>query len=327
MPNRLKIVVVGETFPASRTVQRVQAFERLGHDVAVVSTSVSSDSYERRPSPAERIRYRLRLPADHARANAHLLDTILPATDIVWLDNARSIRASTLKKIRRQAPSIRLVWYCEDDMMNPRHRTRWIEKAMPLFDLWVTTKSFNTQPDELPRFGVRKFLFVDNTFDPVMHRPQTLDDGSRNEFAADIAFIGTFEAPRALSILKLAESGLPVRIWGNGWEKWRGRHPLLRIEGAPVYNENYARCISATRINLCFLRHFNRDLQTCRSIEIPACGGFMLHEHSSEVMRLFAPNREAAYFGNDDELAAQCRFWLDNEQKRADVAAAGRRRA
>ncbi|MEX2450264.1 MAG: glycosyltransferase [Rhodospirillales bacterium] len=327
MAGGLKIIVVGETFPASRTVQRIRAFERLGHEVDVVSTSAGEDSYERRSDFVERIRYRLRIPADTARANRNLVKAAGISTNIVWLDNARSIHASTLQKVRQRAPRARLVWYCEDDMMNPRHRTVWIQRAMPNFDLWVTTKSFNTNPEELPRFGVRNFLFVDNTFDPILHRPRRSDDKALEGLSADIAFIGTFEEPRADSMLKLAENRLPVRIWGNGWEQWRGRHPLLRIEGTPIYNDDYARCISATRINLCFLRHFNRDLQTCRSVEIPACGGFMLHERSAEVERLFAPDREAAYFGNDDELVAQCRFWLENEQKRAEVAQAAGRRA
>ncbi len=328
MNNRqLKIIVIGETFSASRTLQRIRAFERLGHKVRIVSTSLSSDSYERVPGLIERIRYRLRIPLDSVHANERLISEIKFSPDVIWFDNARCIRSATLKTIRAALPQVKFIWYCEDDMMNSRHRTRWIEKSMPLFDLWVTTKSFNTRPDELPQYGVRKFLFVNNGYDLELHCPESASNSTKENIGSDITFIGTFEEPRARSMLNLAEKSFSVRIWGNGWQSWYGRHPLLKIEGMPIYNEDYVKCIDESRINLCFLRHFNRDIQTCRSVEIPACGGFMLHERSVEIEALFKPGEEAAYFGDDDDLVEQCRYWLKNEQDRQDVAKAGYRQS
>lgn len=322
----LRVLMVGESIAASRTPQRLRAMRELGHGVRLISTTPQGHSYETKPSFADRIRYRLRVPPDPAGANEALLDILEDPWDVVWLDNARVIRRNTLEAVKTAHPACRLVWYSEDDMMNPRHRTRWIEASLDLFDVWSTTKSFNARPNEVPSLGVRRVLMVNNAYDPNLHRPLPLGDDEERRFGADAAFVGTYERPRAASLRRLAEAGIACRVWGNGWSRVKGSHPLLRVEDRPIYGDNYARAIAASRINLCFLRKFNRDLQTCRSMEIPACGGFMMHERNSEIAALFAENEEAAFFDSDAELVAQCKRWLADDEGRARVAAAGLRR-
>jgi spore maturation protein CgeB len=320
----LRIIFVGQTVPGSRTLQRIQAMERLGHEVRVVSTNLSGDTYEDRPSVIQRIRYRLRLPVDRASANEALIrEAGSSKSDMIWLERAVEIRPAILRAVKSLNPDVKLVWYAEDDMMNPVHLSRYVEQSLPLFDLWVTTKSFNAKPEEMPARGLRRALFVNNSIDPEIHRPQSVDDEMRVEFGADIGFIGTYEKERAESIRQLCLAGLAVRVWGNGWDKMTSRPDNLRVEGRPIYDLEYAKAVSATKINLCFLRKDNRDLQTCRSIEIPAIGGFMLHERNGEIMDLLAEGTEAAYFGNDDELIEACRYWLANDGAREKIARNG----
>jgi spore maturation protein CgeB len=323
----LSIIVVGQTIKGSRTPQRVRALQRLGHDVRMVPINRPNATYEDPPSLADRIRYRLRLPADPAGANAALLAKAKAGCDVVWVEAAPMIRAVTLRAVKRLNPRAPLVWYSEDDSMNPRHRSRWMERSFGLFDLWVTTKSFNARPEEVPSFGARRVLFVHNSFDPTVHCPVELTEDERREWGADVGFVGTYEAPRAASMLRLAQAGFTVRVWGNGWSALAGRHPNLMVENRAVYDGLYARVISASRVNLAFLRKGNRDLQTCRTMEIPACGGFMLHEYSDEAAALFPPGRAAAFFKDDDELCRQTAQWLADPTARLAVAQAGRRHA
>lgn len=320
----MRLILVGETNEGSRTRQRLRALRDLGHDVTMVSTTPQGWRYETRPSVWERLCYHLRMPVDSAAANAHLRVAAGKDCDAVLLDNARMIRAGTLRPL---VGSCRLLWYSEDDTMNPIHRTRWMESCLPLFDLWVTTKSFNAAADEVPSLGVRRTLFVNNSFCPHDHAPMVLDDDECRKWGADIGFVGTYEAPRARDVMALAQAGMIVRIWGNGWNALAGQHPNLVVEGRPVYGDDYRRVVAATRINLCFLRQGNRDLQTCRSLEIPAMRGFMMHQSSSEMESLFAADREAVYFGDTDELVAKARSWLTDHVGRDRVAAAGRQRA
>lgn len=323
----LRVVFVGETMPGSRTPQRVRALREFGHAVDLVPTNKPGRTFEDPPTLIERLRYRLRRPHDEAGTNEALRAAVARGCDLIWVENARILTPRTLAAVKRLAPAAPLVWYSEDDMMNPRLGSVWLDRSLPLFDLWVTTKSFNARPEEMPARGVRRAVFVDNSYDPIVHRRIELTADERVRFGADIAFVGTYEAPRAESLLRLAHAGLSLRVWGNGWSRLAGAERNLRVEGRPVYDDDYARVISATRINLAFLRKANRDLQTCRTLEIPACGGFMLHERSTEAERLFAPDREAAYFGSDEELVPVCRRWMADEAGRVAVAEAGRRRA
>lgn len=322
----LNIVIAGQMFEASRTVQRVRALRALGCAVTCIPTTPSGHNYETRPSLMTRIRHRLRRPDDPAQANAAISAAINDATDVLWLDAADVIRADTLVEAKRVKPDLSVLWYSEDDMMNRRMRTRWLEQAIPYIDLWVTTKSFNIHSNEVPSLGVRRTFFVNNSCDPSIHCPAILSQNDAKQYGAAISFIGTFEEPRAKSIMQLAQAGYEVRVWGNGWGNMKNLHENLRIEDRPAYNDEFAKVVAASRINLCFLRHANRDRQTCRSVEISGCGGFMAHERNSEIEGLFRDEKEAVYFSNDDELISVCNRWLSDENSRRMIGDAARAR-
>ena len=319
------IVVVGQTFAASRTPQRVAAMKTLGHSVRTIPTKPEGSDYETPPSLAERLRYRVRMPADPAGAN-EAIPAEAASADILWLETADMIRAATLRRLRNINPGVSIVFYSEDDMMNSKNRTIWLQQSMRLADLWATTKSLNVRPEERRILNVPNMLFVNNSYDPGIHRPVDLEQGDAEAYGAPVSFIGTYEAPRARSMLHLARGGLRVRIWGNGWEKLREGHPNLTVEGRPAYNDEFAKVVAASPVNLCFLRQANRDLQTCRSIELPACGAFMVHERNDEIGALLRESQDAVYFSDDDELLAVCRHWLDRADDRNILAANARRR-
>jgi len=293
----------------------------------VVAVNRKGSTYEDPPSLSDRIRYRLRRPADPAAANRRLVEAARNGCDLIWIENATMIRPETLQSVKRLTPPPSIAGYAEDDMMSRKHGSVWIDRSLPLFDLWVTTKSFNAEPHEMPARGVRRVHFTNNSFDPHIHRPVEPAANETEDFGAEVSFVGTYEAARAKSMLHLAEGGVSVRVWGNGWQRMAGRHAGLRIEGRPVYNDEYAKVVGASKINLAFLRKANRDLQTTRSVEIPACRGFMLHERNPEVTALFEEGVQAAYFGDDPELLAGCRWWLADDHGRQIIAEAGYQKA
>ena len=324
---RVSILFIGQIISGSRSLQRVNAIKRMGYKLWTVSTVSEGSSYEDHPSLVERIRYRLRLPVDRVGANRTIRDIVAQhQIDLIWMDRAVEIRWSTLKCALRSNAKIKLIWYSEDDMMNPIHRSRYLDQCIPFFDLWVTTKSYNAKSHELPALGVKKVLFVNNSYDPDLHPLENTGEEKTDRFRCDVSFIGTYERPRATSLIYLANNGIEVRVWGNGWSKLKKKYEKLIVEDYPVYEGDYVQAIRSSKINLCFLRKSNRDLQTCRSIEIPAIGGFMLHERNDEICSLFEEDEEAIFFSNDHELLEKIEYWLNYETGRIQITRAGHKR-
>ena len=176
------------------------------------------------------------------------------------------VHASTLVKVRKVIPHIKFIFYSE---------------------IVFTTKSYNVNPKELPSLGAKKVYFIEKAYDQKFHRPVHLNEIEKEIYGSDVSFIGTYEFDRHQKLLYLAKSGINVRVWGNGWAKSIGQHPNLHVENRPAYGEEYVKHICTAKINLCFLRKIYRDLQTDRSIEIPACGGLMIAERTPEHEVLF----------------------------------------
>ena len=238
--------------------------------------------------------------------------------DYIWIDKGLLISPKVLKGIIRLMPMVKVISYSPDDMMNPGNQSRSYLGCLEFYDLNITTKSYNVH--ELANLGARNVMMVNNSFSPFIHKPY-VSSKDAGKTSIDVGFIGTYEFQRCQSMLFLAEKGISVSISGRYWKP--NIHENVKVSGHEVLDLNYAKLISDTAINLCFLRKVNRDLQTTRSVEIPACGGFMLAERTEEHLKLFEEGIEAEFFDSDDELASKVQFYLRNERARLKIANAG----
>ena len=330
----LRIVFAADLNPYGRSWTRLRAFRELGAVVSEVShtlpgdmtTGISSYRFQ------QKVAAKVGIAVDWANAGAQLLraaDQVQP--QLIWIEKAMALRPSVLAKIKRRHPEAVLAWFSEDDMYAAHNRTARFDAGLADYDIVFTTKSYNADPSELPALGARKVVYVHQTHDPAQHHPLDLSAQDQAAFGGDLGFIGSYELERANSMLRLAEAGLAVRVWGNGWHRAPMQHPNLRLEQRPLVNNppdqlNYTKGIQATAINLCFLRKMNRDLHTSRTFEIPAIGGFMLAERTPEHSALFREGVEAEFFASDEELVAKARHYLAHPEERLAIAAAGHKR-
>ena len=124
----------------------------------------------------------------------------------------------------------------------------------------------------------------------------------------------------------LAERGIKVNIFGGLWEKYKSLDNL-KIHKKPLLGKEYRLAISSSKITLCFLRQINDDLQTDRTMEIPAIKGFMIAERTKEHKKLFSENYEAIYFSSDEELHRKVKYFLESDKERDKIRSNGYKRA
>ena len=333
MPHNPNVLLVADLNYYAKGHFRLQALKRLGARVEAWSHTNLNNNQSGTPkqSLAFRIAWKLGIHLDTENINQKLLNiSCEPQPDVIWIEKGNMIHPSTLTNLHRLFPRAVIVSYSEDDMFNPINRSLLYTWGLKHYHLVFVSKSFNANPEELPSLGARQCYFVEKAFDPEQHKPISITDTERDVYGADIGFIGTYAPERGQDVLFLAKNGLSVRVWGNGWESFSAYHPNLTVERRALVNRpgdlQYTKSIVATKINLGFLRKINRDLQTDRSIEIPACGGFMLAQHSVEHDRLFINGKEAVFYTDARDLLDKAQFYLKHCDARNTIAAAGRER-
>lgn len=320
----LRVLYVGQLWKGSTCEHRMNALTELGHTVVGVDT-VPESMRARERSLAYRVRRKMFGPKDFTRLNERLLEALATFdAQILWLDKALTIRAATLERVKELYQRCVIVGYSPDDMINPQNQSAQFVSNLPLYDLFFTTKSFGVS--ELRALGCHRVEFVASGYESSVHRPHSVTETDRARLGGPVGFIGDYERQRAEMMLLLAQSGVPVRVWGPNWNNCPFRHPNLILEGRPIWGDEFARALSAFDINLAFLRRANRDQHTTRTFEIPGSGAFMLAERTGEHAGFFLEGKEAEFFGSGEELLEKVRRYLKNPDDRKRIAAAGRER-
>lgn len=315
----MRLLFVGPLWDGSTALQRAEAFKAIeGVEVFTL------DSMDRvgKASFTDRVRHRLRWPADRHNINRNLVAAAKELRpEVIFIDSVRVVTPVTLKTIR-QSCEASLVFYSPDDITARHNSSRQLEACDPEWDIFFTTKSFNVA--ELKARGVRRSVLVGNAFDPKVHRPWTAEEIGDEFERFDAVFIGTYENARRQSLNKLAEAGPRVVLYGNGWVPAK-LHPTVTLR-RPVYAKHYARALHTGKLALCFLRKLNRDLVTTRSIELPGAARPMIAEKTREHDELFEDGRDYISFRTDAELTERVGTLLADDDARKALAQAGRER-
>jgi hypothetical protein len=320
----MKILFIGDLNEYGRCLQRYKTLVGLGHEVL----EISSVPVPRQPTDSgflEAVSWKLRMPLDAAGANEKIKKAVVEKKfDVIWIEKGNTIKPSTLIYAKKKSPSAKLISVSEDDMYGRHNRSLYYDRGLSYYDVVFTTKTYNLE--ELKTMGAKRTeLFLDS-YNENIHKPIELTEEEKKLYGCDVGFIGSYEKDRAEKMLYLAERGIRISVWGNDWEKWLGKHQNLDIKNKHLYNEEYPKAINAIKINLCFLRKLNRDEVTSRSVEIPACGGFMLAERTKRHLEFFEEDKEAVFFGSKEELLEKVKKYLADEPMRLKIAAAGRER-
>lgn len=326
----MRILYVGDLREGYPIRQRMVALQSLGHTVLGVDTYVKKNPYEFRHFLL-RSKYWLfrkgiaELSLDDINSCNQSIRGLCTEYqwDVIWLDKALSVTSSTIEYIKSKQKQSFILGFSHDDMSARHNQSRQFLEHLPQYDLFVSTKSYNVP--ELINLGCKKCIFIGNGYDPSTHFPLSRIS-SVNGSLGTVGFIGAWENERDESITQLSKAGIRINIWGGGWQNSKCKSSNLNIYAHDILGHHYTITLATLGIALCFLRKKNRDLQTTRSVEIPACGVFMLAERTDEHRELFKEGVEADFFSSQEELIDKTKFYLKHPGIRTRIAAAGYRR-
>ena len=320
----MKILYAGNLAAGTSALFRLWALRRMGHEVVTIDPS----EYFYKNQLVHKVTFRLQIGPKVERLNREILRLAMrEKPDVFWGDKVLSLKPDTLVALRGMG--IVSVSYMIDNAFGPRQDPGWrlFHKDVPLFDLHVTQRDVSVA--DFKRHGARDVMKVQTAYEPMIHFPssQPVTDAERTR---EVSFVGTPYDDRAEVLAAVAEAGLPVVISGNprAWERALGAARFAKLfRFGELYETQYREAMWHSKINVSFLTKANQDEYTHKSFEIAGCGGFLLAERCAGHSERFVENEEAVFFGSTEELIAQCRRWLPDEQGRARVAAAGQLRA
>ncbi|MGH9587974.1 MAG: glycosyltransferase family protein, partial [Acidobacteriaceae bacterium] len=183
---------------------------------------------------------------------------------------------------------------------------------------------------DIPRYSKMDLPWIKImlSFDPQMHFPpeHAFTDAQRTR---EVSYIGSPYEQRPAFLLSLAqEHMLPVFINGNRWLRVLTRDELRHFSlGGNLDGRYYREGIWQSKINLSFVTKDNEEDIAHKTVEIAACGGFLMALRTPGHQAIFKEDREAVFFSSVEECADKCRFYLARPDLRETIAARGHDRA
>jgi spore maturation protein CgeB len=225
--------------------------------------------------------------------------------DLVLVTGIAPVNEAALRQLRDLG--IPVVNFLTDDPWNPQHRAPWFMRTLPHYQHVFTPRHAN-EPD-LIKHGVSRVSYLPFAYAPEEHHPPTdLTVDDRERWSGLVAFIGGADADRVAMVRELVRSKVPVGLWGGYWKE---QPDLAAFAHGHADAETSRKIVAASGANLCLVRRANRDGHSMRSYEMPAIGGLLLAEDTSDHRALYGPDGEAVfYFTGTADMAARARVPL-----------------
>jgi len=315
----MKILMVGQFSEYGYTLAHLRAFREMGHDVEAVSIYQEGIGLSSKGSLLDRILWKLGYVRDKAGVNQKLLSLVSNTVpDILWMEKPLNLRSATFRQLRILHPGAISVFFSHDNMQKPHNRSISLSKSFRYYHIAFIIKGYSEQ--HIRKLGTPIVESVNREYDADIFIPRKQE----MQYLHDVVFVGSYERERAERIDFIANNGIRIEVWGDGWLRWKNIHRTKAlIHGKGVYGLELSNLWHSSRIVLSFLRRMNNDVTTGRTFEVPATGSFLLAERSISQQNIFMEGKEAEYFGDNIELLKKIIYYLDNNEEREHIAVAG----
>ena len=245
------------------------------------------------------------------------LKKLRPDVCLIW--NGLGVFPSTVKSIKKNCW---VTGYTNDDPFGSRGRRlfwRHFKRSIPFYNSHHVYRDLNVA--EYHKSGISNVELLRSYYVPWFH----FRSNDRGEFNKEkIVFIGHGEEYRIKVITALANSGIPVEVYGpkETWSDLNQDSQNIKFFPGNLEPEKYRAVIENSAMCLGFLSRLNRDDYTRRYFEVPACGGFLLAERTPLVKKMFTEDQEMIFFSNPEEAIKKCKYYLSKREDRRKISEA-----
>lgn len=235
---------------------------------------------------------------------------------LVFVSKGVYLYPSTIKAIKEVVNKTIIVCFHPDDpgSNNPITSNSLIINSIPEYDYYfIWGKKFFPK---LTSLGAQQIYYLPFGYDKNLIPPW--EPCTKNRY--EISFIGNGDRERRKWLKSFSNQNLkaPISVFGTHYKAYNN----VKLY-PPVYDATYFEIFRNSKININILRSQNKGALNMRTFDIPASGGFMLHEMSEEAAQIFRPNVEAVYFSSPEELADKCNYYLKHDGVREKITYQG----
>jgi spore maturation protein CgeB len=239
--------------------------------------------------------------------------------DLVFIHKGQLIYPETLKEIRANTRALLFIFNPDNPFsLNRSASSKFIRNSIPIYDVYfIWAKAL---VPKLKYAGAKQVEYLPFGCDFELHHPVSFTGDESKIYGSDVVFVGNWDEERERWLSEL--EGYNLAIWGTDYWKKRCRNKFLRScwKSRAVIGDEMVKVCLTSKINLNILRLQNKGSHNMRTFEIPACGGFMLHERSDEVVEFFGEDKEIACFSTPEELREKIDYYLPRERLRQGMA-------
>ncbi len=232
--------------------------------------------------------------------------------DLIWVFKGMEITPDSLEWTKKK--KIKLVNYNPDNpfiFLGPGSGNKNVTNSIPIYDMHFTYNLSVRERLEKDYHAATAFLpfgydLSDQLFNVCVEQVEI----------PRVCFAGNPDKDRAAFIDQMAESGIPIDVFGNNWGR-SVHHPGISVF-EPVYGDEFWKVLRRYRVQLNLMRIHNLDSHNMRSFEVPAVGGIMLAPDTREHRLFFDDGREAIWFNGIEEAVDKAKQLLRLEKPNAE---------
>ncbi|GJL66514.1 MAG: hypothetical protein NPIRA05_14850 [Nitrospirales bacterium] len=315
----LHIAVVGPIYGGSLSVAYhvVAALRTLGHRVSWIDHSMHYPGYQNLESlrdPQLRMTMQSRFSEMLGIVSlAHVADD---PPDLVLAMAQAPLSMPVLEQLHKKKV-VTAMWFVE----NFRHLTYWQQVATG-YDFWFVMQQ-QACIDALTRAGARQVTYLPLAANPDVHKPVVCSANEREEFSADVSFLGAGYPNRRQMLQALLNQGWTFKLWGNEWDDPGCLGEVLQRNGERIDSETSVKIFNHTNVNINVHSYTgqgfdpNGDGINPRTFELAACGAFQVTDRRTLLFQHFDESMLGILDRPEDLVPTVKRYLADSDVRRA----------